>query len=230
MSDIINLRKFLAIALSIIMLSGIFIFVLARQASAAERHTRRGEFVDSRYNHNHAYPARGGFVRALPEGHRTVMHHNSRYYSWRGAWYRPEGRRFMIVAPPMGLFVPFLPDAYVRIWFGGIPYYYANDVYYTQTTGGYVVVDPPAGDVSQAPPTAEEDAPEGRMFIYPREGQSEKQQANDRYECHSWAVNQTNHDPTKTPAGIPAQQIRQQRAEYQRAMGACLDGRGYTAK
>ena len=68
------------------------------------------------------------------------------------------------------------------------------------------------------------------MFIYPRQGQSEKQQANDRYECHSWAVGQTNYDPTKSSAGMPAQQIKQKRAEYQRAMGACLDGRGYTAK
>jgi len=230
MSDTINLRKVLAIALSILMLSGIFIFALARQASADQRHGRRGEYVDSRYNHNHAYPARGGFVRALPAGHRAVIYNNSRYYAWRGVWYRPEGRRFAIVAPPLGLFVPFLPNAYVRIWFAGIPYYYANDIYYTQTTGGYVVVDPPTGDVSQVPPAAEEDDSEGKMFIYPRQGQSEKQQANDRYECHSWAVNQTNYDPTRTSAGIPAQQIRQMRAEYQRAMGVCLDGRGYTAK
>jgi hypothetical protein len=230
MSDIINLRKVLAITLSIIMLQGIFIFALARQASADERRAGRGEFIDSRYNHNHSYPARGGYVRALPEGHRVFMHNNSRYYSWRGVWYRPEGGRFVIVAPPLGLFVPFLPDAYVRIWFGGIPYYYANEVYYTQTTGGYIVVDPPAGDVSQAPPVTEEDTSGDKMFIYPRQGQSEKQQASDRYECHSWAVNQTNYDPTKMPAGIPAQQIKQKRADYQRAMGACLDGRGYTTK
>ena len=68
MSDSINLRKIFAMALSIIMLFGIFMFGFARQASADERHARRGEFVDSRYNHNHAYPARGQFVRALPEG------------------------------------------------------------------------------------------------------------------------------------------------------------------
>jgi hypothetical protein len=229
MSDTLNLRKVFAIVLSIIMLSGILMFGLARQAFADERHARRGEFVDSRYNHNHAYPARGGYVRALPEGHRAIIHNNARYYSWRGVWYRPEGRRFIIVAPPIGLFVPFLPDAYVRIWFNGLPYYYANEIYYTQTTGGYVVVDPPQGDVSQTPP-AVEDVPEGKMFIYPRQGQSEKQQANDRYECHRWAVGQTNYDPTKTSADIPAQQIKLKRAEYQRAMGACLDGRGYTAK
>jgi hypothetical protein len=65
------------------------------------------------------------------------------------------------------------------------------------------------------------------MFVYPRKGQSEKQQADDRYQCHRWAVNQTNYDPTQPPDGIPS---AQQNSDYQRAMGACLDARGYTVK
>jgi hypothetical protein len=32
------------------------------------------------------------------------------------------------------------------------------------------------------------------------------------------------------PAGMPAQQLKLKRTEYQRAMGARLDGRGYTTK
>ena len=69
-----------------------------------------------------------------------------------------------------------------------------------------------------------------KLFLYPRKGQSEQQQAKDRYECHSWAVSQTGYDPTQPPAGVPATQMSQKRADYQRAMGACLDGRGYTVK
>jgi hypothetical protein len=72
--------------------------------------------------------------------------------------------------------------------------------------------------------------PSEQVFIYPRQGQNEQQQAKDRYECHSWAVNQTHYDPTRPPAGTPAAQMSQQRVDYQRAMGACLDGRGYTVK
>jgi hypothetical protein len=68
------------------------------------------------------------------------------------------------------------------------------------------------------------------MFIYPRKGQSEKLQAKDRYECHRWALSQTGYDPIQPPAGAPAAQMSQKRADYQRAMGACLDGRGYTMK
>jgi hypothetical protein len=133
-----------------------------------------------------------------------------------------------VVAPPIGLFVPFLPLFYTTLWLNGIPYYYANETYYTETPGGYVVAEPPQGDISQTPPTVDENT-ESKMFIYPRNGQSEKQQANDRYECHKWAVDQTSYDPTNI-SGIPADQIMQKRSDYQRAMAACLDSRGYTAK
>jgi hypothetical protein len=137
-----------------------------------------------------------------------------------------------VVAPPVGLFVPFLPLAYATIWMHGVPYYYANETYYTGTAGGYVVVEPPQGEVSETPSDTQQskESTENKMFIYPRKGQSEKQQANDRYECHSWAVGETNYDPTRIPSGIPDDQIIQKREDYQRAMGSCLDSRGYTAK
>jgi YMGG-like Gly-zipper len=36
------------------------------------------------------------------------------------------------------------------------------------------------------------------MFIYPSKGQNQAQQDRDRYECHSWAVQQTGFDPSRT--------------------------------
>jgi len=68
------------------------------------------------------------------------------------------------------------------------------------------------------------------MFIYPRQGQSEQVQADDRYACHLWAVDQTGFDPTQPPGSSPESQKTDKRADYQRAMSACLDGRGYTVK
>ena len=35
------------------------------------------------------------------------------------------------------------------------------------------------------------------VFIYPAKGQNQAQQDKDRYECHSWAVQQTGFDPSK---------------------------------
>ena len=257
----INLKRYFAIALSIVMLLGMSVFGFAKQAQAegsrgtgrastqavrqapAARQgtthavtrgtaTQQKRFMDSRYQHNRSYPVRGQSVRSLPGDRRAVMHDHSRYYSSHGVWYRSHGGRYAVVAPPFGLFVPFLPFAYTTIWMSGIPYYYANETYYTETPGGYVVVEPPQGEVSETPPDTQQstESTKNKMFIYPRKGQNEKQQANDRYECHTWAVGQTNYDPTIIPSGIPADQIMQKRADYQKAMGSCLDSRGYTAK
>jgi len=221
------------LGLVVAVLSGIMLFVSTQSAQADQRDRwdqgdRRGggfrEFRDSRYQHERTYPARGQFIRALPRDHRVVVHGSSRYYFHGGIWYRPSGGRFLIVAPPIGLFVPFLPPFYSTIWLGRVPYYYANEVYYANRGDGYIVVAPPAEQISQAPPPVEQ------MFIYPRQGQSEKQQADDRYACHRWAADQTGFDPTQPPGGDSKSRGIEKRADYQRAMSACLDGRGYTVK
>jgi len=241
-----NLKKYLAIALSIIMLLAISISGFAETwqrggskgpGRAPAQTVRKSpppsgqrSFVDSRYHHGRSYPARGESFRSIPRDHRIVRYGNSRYYHHHGVWYRHHGGRYVVVAPPIGLFVPFLPLFYTTVWFHGMPYYYANDTYYTSTPGGYVVVDPPQGDVSEAPPATSESM-ENKLFIYPRKGQSQEQQDNDRYECHMWAADQTNYDPTTAaPQGMSANQAMQARTDYQRAMAACLDGRGYTVK
>jgi hypothetical protein len=68
------------------------------------------------------------------------------------------------------------------------------------------------------------------LFIYPLKWQSEQQQANDRYECFRWGVGQTGYDPTPPPGGLPQAHMNQKYADYNRAMSACLDGRGYMVK
>jgi hypothetical protein len=221
MSYIRNKSWYLLIGL---MLAGIMLFGFTQAASAEGRGYGRDQFMDSRHHHEHAYPARGHYVDALPRGHHVMTYGHSQYHFSGGVWYRPYGPRFVVIAPPMGLIVPFLPPYYTTLWVSGSPYYYANEVYYTQTTGGYAVVEPPKGEVAETP------AAEERLFIYPRKGQSEKQQSDDRYACHRWAVDQTHYDPTQPPGSVPADQPTQKRSEYQRAMGACLDARGYTAK
>lgn len=36
-----------------------------------------------------------------------------------------------------------------------------------------------------------------RMYVYPAKGQTEQQLEQDRYECHSWAVQQSGYDPSR---------------------------------
>lgn len=224
MTNIYRTNTFFALGLMLALLSGIILFGWLPAAQADDRGRHERQFQDSRYHHDRSYPARGQVIQALPRDHRVVVHGGSRYYFSGGVWYRPQGPRFSVIMPPIGLFVPFLPPYYATIWLGGIPYYYANEVYYAHQGNGYVIVEPPKEEVSQVPPPAEQ------MFVYPRMGQSKQQQDDDRYACHRWAVSQTNFDPTQPPGSSSEPQRGEKRADYQRAISACLDGRGYTVK
>src|SRR5918995_4209808 len=42
------------------------------------------------------------------------------------------------------------------------------------------------------------------MYIYPTKGQTPEQQAQDKSECHAWAVQQTQFDPTQSSAAPPS--------------------------
>ncbi len=232
MTKLYHATRCIACVIALTVLSAIMLISFPRSAGAAERGGHRGEFRDRRYGHDRYYPSRGRYFPALPREHREFRHGGIRYFFRGGVWYRPYGPRFVVVAPPLGLIIPVLPPFYVTIWAGGVPYYYANDVYYVQTPSGYMVVTPPEGAVSEVPPAGTPEAPATaspgeQMFTYPRNGQNEEQQAEDRYQCHTWALGQTNYDPTQPPGGMPS---AEKNADYKRAMAACLDARGYTVK
>lgn len=160
-------------------------------------------------------------VTRLPDGHRDYYWNGNRYYFHSGHWYRPYGSSFVTVGVPFGLFVGTLPGLYSSFWYGGTRYFYADHVYYEYepVRRGYVVVRSPYGD-------DEEYDDEGTLgddlYIYPARGQSEQQQADDRYVCHRWAAQESRYDP------LDDEFDAQLRKEYQRAMTACLTGRGYT--
>ncbi len=133
---------------------------------------------------------------------------------WPGAYY---GYGF-------SWFLPILPLAYATYWWGGIPYYYANNIYYTWSPAdsGYVVTDPPPVADGSAGTVASGGAgygagPDVQVFMYPKNGQSEEQLAEDRRACQQWAASQ---------AGTGGGQAE----GYHRAMVACAEGRGYTAR
>jgi hypothetical protein len=129
-------------------------------------------------------------------------------------------------------FLPLLPIAYATYWYSGIPYYYANDVYYTWNPGydGYTATDPPpvadpSGEGAMAPGAPQTGAPgaqdsagqPGQIFMYPKNGQSQEQQSVDKQECQQWAAQQAGQGAANG-------------SDYQRAMMACVEGRGYSAQ
>ena len=117
-----------------------------------------------------------------------------------------------------GLWPYYYPPYY---YYPGPPYYYyppPPDYYY-----------PPPAQGSQLPPTVSEGSG-GKLFIYPRQGQSEEQKAQDVEKCHGWAVDQTGFDPSKPPVGAPDAQTLRKSSDYFRAISACLDAKGYTVR
>ena len=181
---------------------------------------------DGRYGNNHYYATRGGYVRAVPGA--PYMVGGGRYYYSGGVWYAPRPGGFVVIGAPVGFLVPVLPPYYNTVWVAGVPYYYANDTYYAwdAAQNGYQVVDPPAGaDTASTQPPPSDD-----LFIYPQNGQTAEQQANDKYECHKWSFSQTGYDPTQPSGGVAPGDAAGKRADYQRAMRACLEGRGYSVR
>lgn len=144
-------------------------------------------------------------------------------YSWRGG-YGYYGGPWGWGALGVGLYVATLPLYYSTIWWGGVPYYYADSTYYrwNGAVARYETVAAPALQNQGAAP----DQGISDLMVYPKNGQSQQQQATDKFECHRWAVGQTGFDPSQVTSAPPPGK----RSEYFRAQTACLEGRGYTVK
>lgn len=184
--------------------------------------------LDKRFDHNRSYPREGHTVRILPRKRHPIHFRNRDYYYFGGVWYQPSGLDFVVIHPPLGIIVPILPPFYTTLWLGDLPYYYANGVYYQWRAdlNGYEVVDAPDIPEDKQPTTYLAD----KLFIYPKKGQSKEQQADDRYACHRYGVEESKYDPSQPPTGVSTENLSQQRENYQRAMKACLEGRGYSVR
>ncbi|MGD8784636.1 MAG: hypothetical protein PVG75_09365 [Thioalkalispiraceae bacterium] len=208
--------------------------MLASIGHASRDHRDRDDYkkrskdyrYDKRYHHDRYYPRSGIRLKILPRRHYPIRYRDSLYYFSAGIWYRSSGGVYVVVRPPLGIVVPVLPPFYTTLWFYGVPYYYANDVYYVwrPDLNGYVVTEAPADSKQDPVPLSDQ------LFIYPKQGQSEQQQADDRFACHRWAVEQTGYDPTQPPRDRPVEELNGKRQDYQRAMRSCLEGRGYSVK
>ncbi len=181
-------------------------------------HSVPGRMVyDTRYHHDHYYPAAGFFAPGLPRGSLSIGFGGGSYWFNGGVWYQPWNRGFRVILPPVGIVVPLLPYDYVTLRVGGSPYYYANGVYYATAPGGYAVVNaPPQADAAVAQPSPSPTPPRPDPIFYPRTGQSAEKTEADRQECNRWATSQ--------PAALNDASV------FSRAVDACMDGRGYTVR
>lgn len=164
----------------------------------------------------------GYVIDRFPDRDYRVPYRGQDYFFSGGYWYRPQGPRYVVVTPPYGIRVHYLPDYAREVWVGGSLLFLAAGAYYAyeQSTQQYVVVQPPT-QVPSPPPT-----PQGNGYdvvAYPANGQSPAQVQQDGYDCYRWAVQQSGFDPrTVTYAPDPA--VVQ---TYRQAQGNCLGSRGY---
>jgi hypothetical protein len=169
------------------------------------------------------YYSVGFTLEILPSPYVRIVVGSLPYYYAHGTFYRPYSSGYIVVSAPIGAVVTTLPSGYIAFSIGLDTYYFVNDAYYVwdEPRDGFVVVSKPQGAER-----AMEQATQGRLYVYPNEGQSAEQQAKDRYACHLWAVSESGVDPT-----VEEQEYSdREQYDYKRAMAACLEGRGYTVK
>lgn len=184
--------------------------------------------LDGRYRHNHYYPVPGYTVTTLPAGHISVLHGNNRFYYHAGVWFRPQGTRYIVAAPPIGVVVPSLPPDYSTVWIDSKPYYYANGQYYASAPdSGYTIVQAPtesaaASNIVETRPAVPD------LQVIPRNGQSQSQVFMDRAECARLAREQTGVDPLVHSGDDDHSQNALNR--YRRTEALCLQDRGYSVR
>ena len=122
--------------------AGLFLFLVALPPGWAT--------AQPRYRPVHA--GYGKVVKVLPAGYRVVTVGGVAYHYHHGVFYRPRGKRWVVVRPPMGAVVAVPPAAAVKVTVAGVPHYLSGGVYYRKVPAGYRVVKAPVATVATPVP------------------------------------------------------------------------------
>jgi hypothetical protein len=194
-----------------------------RLACAQDEHGRATEpgarttlEFDPRYHLDHYYPKRGLVTTVLPAGSVAVDFDSGNLFFHAGVWFRPDGARFVVITPPLGVVVPMLPPDCVTIWSGGVPYYYADGVFYAAAADkGYTVTAPPQDAARAVPLTSASPAFQALSGATRRQAKTAEQTKADRSDCTTWGRAQPLASSDDTM--------------FQVAFDACMEERGYAA-
>ena len=174
------------------------------------------------------------FLPVLPFGYATYYWGGNPYYYYDGGYYSwdPSYNGYVATDPPpvadtaSGSGTDEAPpsdDGQAPQSYDVQPQTYAPP----PTNPNNVVASPPP---PSSPPVSST-APRGNfsggisdIIAYPRNGQNDQQTSTDKFECHKWSVAQTGFDPTRS------MNLQGTAMDYHRAMGACMDARGYTVR
>jgi hypothetical protein len=164
-------------------------------------------------------PGYSWFLAALPLAYATYWYGGIPYYYANNLYYTwsPDYSGYVATDPPpvadSSGAAPALPPT-ADAQYQGDPNAQAAPP--PQAGAGGFSQGQPAPQESQPPPQ-DQPGSQGqppRMFMYPKSGQTEDQQRTDKLACEKWASDQVGLG-TNGP-------------DYQRALGACIQGRGYS--
>lgn len=140
---------------SAVLLLGVLALSFASTAFALDRPPRRARVVRGPrgrvYVNVHRRPGYwrgvrvGARIAVLPLGHRRIVVRGAPYFYYEGAYYRPEGKSYVVVAPPVGAVVEAVPAGCVAVKSGNVVYHHCAGTFYSPATGGFVVVETPIG-------------------------------------------------------------------------------------
>jgi hypothetical protein len=119
------------------------------------------------------------------------------------------------VGPSVVYTTPVYPAPVYAAPYYGAPVYAAPPVVYAPAPAP---VYAPQAEYAPPPPAA------SNLIAYPARGQTQAQQTRDRSECQGWAMNQSGFDP----AHVTQYTTNVMVDSYNRAMSACMTGRGYS--
>ncbi|MDR0210863.1 MAG: hypothetical protein LBJ33_17120 [Pseudomonas putida] len=164
----------------------------------------------------------GHRIDHFPDRYWKVPYQGQEYYYSGGYWYRPQGGAYVLVRPPYGARVGYLPVYAQEVWFDGSLFFQVSNTYYQYLSDSqeYVVVNPP----NLLPAPGPQLGTGYDVIAHPLSGQTPRQQNQDRYECHRQAVQQSGFDPAAAAFAPPAHVAD----AYHRVLGDCLSARGYS--
>ena len=88
-------------------------------------------------------------VRVLPNNYHRFRHRDYDYYENDGVYYNFNNGKYIVIAPPIGMRVRYLPFRNVRIYQGDRLFFYYNGVFYSSIPNDdeYEIIEPPIGAV-----------------------------------------------------------------------------------
>ena len=158
-------------------------------------------------------------IMSLPKTHHRIVHNGKSFFYNNGRFYRHLNGAYLSITAPIGVIVPALPVGYITFSIGPGRFFYYAGVYYRRTANGYVVIEKPAEAEEVLSMSGSK-----TLIIYPANSQGDEQKSRDKYECHEWAVEESHFDPSD----LNSDPIL--RADYHRAIRACLEARQYVVK